>query len=121
MSKYLYIFGYETPRQRENNAAHEWDDEDSAAVFIEAETERQALEWGYSVSKEFVKALFDGGDAPWDASRFAAWVDSDYAQNYSPAQLATILTVRCGDYPDIDKMLGIISGEATTTAATLGA
>lgn len=116
-NRYLYIFGYETPRQRENNAAHGWDDEDSASVFILARTEQEALEWGHAISKIFVSALFDGRNTAWDESRFAAWVDHDYAEHYSAEQLRAIPTVRYGEHPVAGAMLPSDCGEAIITAA----
>lgn len=114
--RYLYIFGYETPMQRENNAAHGWDDEDSAAIFIVAETEQQALEWGHAISKKFVDDLSSGQSAIWDENRFAAWVDHDYAKNFSARQLRAIPIVRYGEYPDVGAMLPSSYGKATITA-----
>ena len=105
MNKYLYIFGYETPTQRENNVTYEWDDEDSAALFIMAETAQQALEWGRAVSKRYVGVLFNGRAESWDENRFAAWVDHDYTANFSPDQLKAVPTVKYGEYPDIAEML----------------
>jgi hypothetical protein len=46
MKNFLYVFGYWTPEQRRQNELHGWDDEDSAALLVDAETEAQALEWG---------------------------------------------------------------------------
>jgi len=114
--EYLYVFGYETPAQRDNNAAHGWDDEDSAALFIIAETAQRALEWGRTVSRRYVSALFNDGAASWDESRFAAWLDHDYAANFSPDQLVAIPTVTYGEYPDIAGMLRSKYGKTAATA-----
>jgi len=134
MNKYLCIFGYETPLQKMNNAAHGWEDEDSAAVFVMASSEQQALQWGRTIAKSFVGRLFGGGgvgggtrgggrtiakysvgtlgfltdpdqDTNWDENAFAVWIDNDYANNYSIEQLRAIPTVEYGEYPDIAAMI----------------
>ena len=120
MNKYLYIFGYETPAQRENNAAYEWDDEDSAALFIMAETAQQALKWGRTVSKRYVSVLFNGFNShaeSWDENRFASWVDHDYTANFSSDQLKAVPTVKYGEYPDIAGMLRSKYGSTAATVA----
>ena len=58
MPKFLYIFGYETPKQRAANQLHGWDDEDSEAFFIEATTADEAHEWGCRVSQHFIRHLY---------------------------------------------------------------
>ncbi len=124
MNKYLYIFGYETPLQKRDNALHGWDDEDSAAVFIVASSKQQALEWGHTIAKRFVGALFDRGfltdpdqDTNWDENAFATWIDNDDAKNYSGEQLRAIPTVEYGEYPDIAAMITSKYGNPALTTA----
>jgi len=127
MNKYLYIFGYETPLQKTNNAVYGWDDEDSAAVFILASSEQQALAWGHMVARKFVGVLFNRGfpTGPdqitnWDENAFAAWIDNDYAKNYSSEQLRAIPTVEYGEYPDIDIAAMITSKYGNPALTTAG-
>ncbi len=118
MNKYLYIFGYETPEQQRSNAAHGWDDEDSAAVFIVAEDEQHALEWGHAISQELVSLLFKRQDARWDAHRFAAWIDRDYATgSLSADALHAIPIVKRGEYPNIPDMLLAKYGETAAAGS----
>ncbi len=126
MNKYLFVFGYETPPQKRNNATHGWDDEDSMAVFIEAPSEQQALERGHLIAKNFVGALFDRDfstgltqDTNWDENAFAVWIDNDYAKNYSSEQLRAIPTVEYGEYPDIAAMITSKYGNPALTTAGL--
>jgi len=107
------------PAQRENNAAYEWDDEDSEALFITAENAEKALEWGHAVAKRFVSALFNDRDTSWTQSHFAAWIDHDYASNFSREQLKAVPTVKYGEYPDIVGMIRSKYGETVATVTGL--
>lgn len=103
MSKYLYSFGYETPRQWKANEEHGWDDESSASLWIEADDEASAMNWGAEVSEAAVRRLFElsdwGGNIPsWKAARFSRWID-DPAE-FSSDDLAQLPVVRFGELPD---------------------
>lgn len=81
MMEYLYIFGYEFPAQRLANDKHGWDDEDSYAFFIEAESPDHALNWGEEVSEAFCKFLYEesgwrGAIPSWKADEYARWIES---------------------------------------------
>jgi hypothetical protein len=58
MPTFLYIFGFESPRQSRNNTDLGWDDEDSQGVLIDACDEAAALAWGREISERFIKLLF---------------------------------------------------------------
>lgn len=100
MKSFLYVFGYWTPEQRRQNEQHGWDDEDSAAVLIDAETGEQALEWGRSVAEEFIRRLYDDPAFSWKAGGFADSLDG--SPSLSPDALVGIPRVRSGEYPDWD-------------------
>jgi hypothetical protein len=69
-----YGFGFESPRQARNNAAHGWDDEDSQAVLIDADDEASALAWGHEISERFIKILFRDDRVSWQ-NRFSSWIE----------------------------------------------
>jgi len=100
---YLYIFGYNTPEQQSLNEEHGWDDEESAAVLINAASEAQAREWGRQVAEEFLHQLFRDDSVSWKAWCFADLIESDPEKVYSPEQLARISAVSYGEYPDWGK------------------
>lgn len=96
---FLYVFGYETPAQMKANAAHGWDDEDSAAVFIEAESADEALEWGRQVSERFLSELHGDAGISWNALGYAHWIEDDPTNRWSAEQLARVPRVRRGEFP----------------------
>jgi len=100
MPRFLYRFGYETPRQWKANEEHEWDDESSGALWIEADDEESAIEWGAEISEASVRRLFESsgweGDIPsWKGARFAHWIDNPL--NFSANDLAGLPVVRYGE------------------------
>ena len=97
---FLYVFGYETPAQMEANAAHGWDDEDSAAVFIEAESAEEALEWGRQVSERFLSELHGDPSVSWDALGYAHWIEDDPSKRWSAEGLSQVPRVRRGEFPE---------------------
>ncbi|HET6371798.1 MAG TPA: hypothetical protein VFG76_00685 [Candidatus Polarisedimenticolia bacterium] len=115
--RFSYGFGFETPSQRRRNAAHGWDEEDSAAVLIEAATADEARAWGRRIAEAFLKWLYADSAVSWADGRYADWVDE-------PAETERSLqTVSVGTLPD----LSVISahrnpepwGEVSTTEETL--
>jgi hypothetical protein len=70
MAIYLYRFGFESPNQFRNNAAHGWDDEDSQGVLIEAADEASALAWGREISERFIQLLFQDETISWQQLRY---------------------------------------------------
>jgi hypothetical protein len=99
MSEFLYVFGYETPEQAKANPAHGWDDEDSEAVFIEAESAAVALDWGRQISEHFIRQLYHCDDASWWRTSFAHWIVEQPELEFTAEALATIPHVRCGEHP----------------------
>ncbi len=103
MKEYLYVFGYETPVQRKNNAQHGWDDEDSHALYILASNEQRALKWGHQIAERFIEALYDDPNASWSRGEHAAWIETE--DRFTKDQVRQIPNVKDGEYPDIRKMV----------------
>ena len=99
MPEFLYIFGYETPAQAKANRAYGYDDEDSEAVFIEAESPDAALEWGRQISEHVIRELYSIDDASWWQSSFAHWIAERPEEQFTPEALSTIPHVRYGEHP----------------------
>lgn len=95
----LYVFGYETPEQAKANAAHGWDDEDSEAVFIEADSADAALDWGRQISEQFIRQLYRIDDAGWWRTSFAHWIAERPESEFTAEALSTIPHVRHGEHP----------------------
>ncbi len=62
MQRFLFRFGYETPLQLRDNDALGWDDEESGALFIRADSASEALAWGAEVAERFVRELYQRSD-----------------------------------------------------------
>ena len=98
MSRYFYVFGYNTPDQSRRNDQFGWDDEDSAAVIIEAESEDSAREWGQQIAEEYVKRLFGDQNVSWRKQGFADRVER--IDSAAAAQVSGVPFVERGHYPD---------------------
>jgi hypothetical protein len=105
--KYLYNFGYEEPSERRSNVEAGTDFESSAAVYVIADNEEQALEWGHEISERFVCLLYRDDRISWKNDGFAAWIEHDPDQllGDSTDSLTKIPVVRRGEYPDFAIML----------------
>jgi len=70
LQRYLYRFGYQP--------AHllAFDDEDSQCVWIVAENESDALEWGREISEHFVADRWTDNPS-WMASDYAHWIETN--------------------------------------------
>lgn len=99
MTRFLYCFGYETPQQWVLNRQHGWDDEDSAAVIIHAESADAAYAWGREIAEASVRRLFERAavaDIPsWKAANFADAVEDAVGDIDAP-----VVTV--GEMPPTD-------------------
>ncbi len=102
MKKYLFIFFYETPDQRVDNLVNGFDEEECMGVFIEAETENAALEWGRQVARGYVAALYEAeGSSPgyaWNEADYANWIETNLAERTSPEKLSRLPTLRLGQF-----------------------
>lgn len=102
MKKHLFIFFYETPDQRVDNLVNGFDEEECMGVFIEAETENAALEWGRQVARGHVAALYEAeGCSPgyaWNEKDYANWIETNLAERTSPQKLSRLPTLRLGQF-----------------------
>jgi len=103
MPRYLYIFGYNTPEQIEAFDKHGWDDEDSEAVFIEAESEQAALAWGQQISLQFVRSLYSDRGMTWKPDNYAHWIESEPSSRFTPDALRRLPVSRVGEHPVVDR------------------
>jgi hypothetical protein len=98
--RHLYVFGYQTPRQTEHSSPGASDDEESAAVFIDAPSRSDALAWGREVSDAFIRRLYNDEQISWKAFNYAHWIEDLPSSRFTAADLAGVLTVSVGTYPD---------------------
>ena len=101
MPQFLYIFGYETPRQRCNNTAHGWDDENSHGVLIEAPDAGAALRWGDRIAQRYVAQLHASPEVDRKVAGYASFIDDDRSR----AAAHDWPRVRAGEYPDCSDWL----------------
>jgi hypothetical protein len=110
MSRHLFIFGFETPSQRANNARHGWDDEDSIALFIEAASADEALAWGHAVAHAYVAWRYAregvSSEGAWSAEDHATWIETDPSARFSDEQLRGVKSIQVGQIPDFERMYG---------------
>lgn len=104
MKNFLFRFGFCTPLQWCQNQTNGWDDESSAAIFINAQTKELAENWGREIAEVFCERLFRLSSWPdaipsWKAANFAHWIEEDLA-NLPSDYIQTIPLVPYGDFPD---------------------
>lgn len=105
--KHLFCFGYETPDQYRNNAASGFDDEDSAALWIVANTSAEALLWGETVAQAYVAWLFSTEEAEgysWRDVGFCNWVEADIKALEAARTDGSLPEVRVGEMPDFGSL-----------------
>ena len=99
MPHYLYVFGFNTPEQIQANEEHGWDDEDSEAIFISAESEPAALAWGQQVAKKYVANLYGDRVPTWEPDNYANGIESNPEVIFSPDSLRHIQIIQVGEHP----------------------
>ena len=99
MPTFLYSFGYESPRQFQNNASHGGDDEDSQGLLIDSPDESAALAWGQLISEQFLKLLFRDDSVSWSDRRYAHWIELP-AEAWVGQQHVSV-----GEFPDFTQSL----------------
>ena len=105
MPRFLYCFGFETPRQAANNTPFGWDDEDSRAVWIVAPSEAAAFEWGMEVSERWVAYLFNDPAVAWKAGNFARWIEAVPQETFTAGDLEELPVIQHGEFPDFARWL----------------
>lgn len=78
----LFLFGYESPTEKQSNSEHGTDFESSTGVWITSASEQEAVDWGRAIAERFVAWLFEREGKPsysWIDGQFANWVESDLA------------------------------------------
>ena len=104
--QHLFQFGFETPDQHPNNAEHDWDDQDSAAVWILSDNPKEALLWGEGIAEAYVEWLFSRAGRKgysWREAGFASWIEND-PETLKAASLIDIPVVRVGHMPELEKV-----------------
>jgi len=74
-------------------------EESSQALFIEADSPAQALQWGREISEKYVRQLFGDQALDWKSMNFAHWVESEPLAEYPEAILEKLPQVSYGNFP----------------------
>lgn len=75
MTKFLFVYGYESPIDWQFNCRFGTDGESSGTIWIEAKTETDALTTGREFAEQCTASLF----APYPDILFSGWAAADYA------------------------------------------
>ncbi len=102
MSRFLYVFEFQTPAQMASQAVQEKADGSCEAVFIEAESEEMALGWGREISEAFVNKLFPDETVSWAALDYPHRIVRDPEEDYPAPILQALPTVPVGVHPDFE-------------------
>ena len=77
MPTFLFRFGYEDALEMKCNAGTGSDYESSNGVFIEADSEADALAWGCEIAEQFMKHEHGAPSISWRALGYAHWIETD--------------------------------------------
>lgn len=109
---FLFVFGFEGPKERLANERDGTDFESSYALWIAAKSADDALLWGRQVAGELVRRLFERAGV-----LGVSWADEDFASSISndPVELerarteGPIPTIQAGQMPDFSAALARLS------------
>jgi hypothetical protein len=97
MTRFLFIFGFESPEEHVANQLGS-DFESSHAVWVRASSAEEAMLIGRSYADEFVAKLYRGEQMPtmpsWTDQNFAHWISSSPLQEYSESVLESFDEIR---------------------------
>lgn len=97
MTKFLFIFGYESPNEWSSNAGSEADSELSHAVWVEAPNEQVALTAGRKFAENFVNSMFSTTpelDFPgWLSADYSHWIEHQPLELFSGLALETFQNI----------------------------
>jgi hypothetical protein len=104
--RHLFSFGYESPDEYRWNRANDTDDESSAAFWITAASEQEALRWGQMVADRFVSWLFERAGTQsyaWSQGRYANWIETD-PSTLAACRAANLPAVGVGEDPPFEAL-----------------
>ena len=105
MKRFMYRFGYESPIEWRQNLDHGSDFESSSAFWVIADTEEDALAWGWEVSEKMVHEFFvrsgwnEKDTRSWKEAGYAHWIEETPGPEFTEELLAGLLEVKHGEMP----------------------
>jgi hypothetical protein len=100
VAKFLFVFGYESPSERRNNAEHGTDFESSNAVWVVASDMEQAMAAGRRFAEELVGRLYLSAGITsyegWSAGQFACWIEDHPLDRFSGLALESFEEIDAG-------------------------
>lgn len=100
MNDFLYMFGFETPDERESNDKHGTDFETCRWFRIFAQSEDEALGWGHKLAAWFLGEVYGPEFGDWTPDQFAAWIEHEPDPEMT-IDFTTLPLVTTRDYPDL--------------------
>lgn len=92
--RFLFVFGYESPAERAANDRVGTDFESSNAVWVQADSEEEAIQKGCDYAARFVRQQFEQAgvaDFPgWVEGGFAHWIEHEPLDAFSGTDLETL-------------------------------
>ena len=104
MKQHLFVFGFEAPSDRAANERFDGDQESSNAVWIQVDTETEALSRGREYAEEYVARLYRDAGASvipsWTADGYAHWICAHPLKDFSGLALESFPIIGCNDAND---------------------
>lgn len=100
MNDFLYMFGFETPDERESNDKHGTDFETCRWFRIFAQSEDEALGWGHKLAAWFLGEVYGPEFGDWTPDQFAAWIEASPWPEVA-AEISALPVVAVGEYPNL--------------------
>ncbi|MCP4777437.1 MAG: hypothetical protein GY880_24730 [Planctomycetaceae bacterium] len=107
MNRFLFIFGFETPELVNQNAKWNDDFESSEAVFINAKSKHDALEWGRRIANEFFGRMKFNSDSVIDVDDYAHWISEDPKSEYDAHVINQLPRVDAGSEGQITPVVDV--------------
>lgn len=105
MKEYLVGIMYHEPKAYQMWLKGVMEDyESSTGVFIEANSEEEALKWSELISSKLFQKLNPKEDKEWKDFEYSNWVESDPASSCWNHCLDFFQRIKVGELPDFSKM-----------------
>jgi hypothetical protein len=104
-SEYLVLFHYHEPEPRqlfERGVIEDY--ESTTGVFVNAETENDALTWGEAIAQELLRHCNDDKSLDWNGLGYSCWIESNPGESSWSHCLGFFQHVQIGEMPNIEAM-----------------
>lgn len=113
MNKFLYLFGYQTPGEQFYEKTAQQDSQTTMAFWIEADSKKQAEDWGGKVAEAYVKTLYSNQQPKYCSISLTPWHKGliSNPNEWNDEQLKDVITIPLGTMPDVKPLIEKLHGQ----------